>query len=135
SGRTTQDSSSQALPAQLRGVRVVRDGQVVKQPSGGVVERDARTTRQDIRGPLRDLKVGDRVRLLSFGSVGIVNHIKDDEAEVRVGSLRMREKLDDLELVFEVRARGNEVSTSRGSDRGSSPTVRKGALETVRRRA
>jgi DNA mismatch repair protein MutS2 len=44
------------------------------------------------------------VRLLSFGSVGIVNHIKDDEAEVRVGSLRMREKLENLELVFEVSA-------------------------------
>ena len=65
----------------------------------------------------RGLKVGDRVRLLSFGSVGIVNHIKDDEAEVRVGSLRMREKLDNLELVYKVGARRNEVSTGSGSDR------------------
>src|SRR6185503_18710909 len=83
-------------------------------------------------GPQRDLKVGDRVRLLSFGSVGIINHIRDDEAEVRVGSLRMREKLENLELVFEVSARGgsNEVSTaSRGAGRA------KPSLENLRKKA
>jgi len=83
------------------------------------------------------------VRLLSFGSVGIVNHIKDDEAEVRVGSLRMREKLDNLELVYEVStsgggaserrddrdARRNEVSTVRNSGRV------KRSLEDTRRQA
>ena len=124
----------------LRGVRVIRDGQVVsdlptepdKTPPAH--ERVARQTRQDIRGPRRDLKVGDRVRLISFGSVGIVNHIKDDEAEVRVGSLRMRQKLDDLELVYEVNtantgARRAEVSTSRDSGRVNS------SLEDMRRRA
>ncbi|HEX7721351.1 MAG TPA: Smr/MutS family protein, partial [Pyrinomonadaceae bacterium] len=92
-------------------------------------DRDVRGTRQDIRGPERDLKVGDRVRLLSFGSVGIINHIREDEAEVRVGSLRMREKLADLELVYEVNTRRNEVSTSRGSGRAGS------SLEDLGRRA
>ena len=43
--------------------------------------------------------MGDRVRLSSFGSVGIVDSIKGDEAEVRVKSLRLREKLENLELV------------------------------------
>ena len=37
--------------------------------------------------------VGDTVKLRSFGSVGIVDSIKGDEAEVRVKSLRLREKL------------------------------------------
>ncbi|MFS8086549.1 MAG: endonuclease MutS2, partial [Acidobacteriota bacterium] len=98
-------SSSQPSAPEIRGVRIVRDGQVVSEPSAAPEktkpnrERVAHTARQDIRGPQRELKVGDRVRLLSFGSVGIVNHIRDDEAEVRVGSLRMREKLDNLELV------------------------------------
>lgn len=116
-GRAFQDSSSQGqeggLPPQLRGVRVVRDGQVVTRESQAEVEQASRPARQDIRGPQRDLKVGDRVRLLSFGSVGIVNHIKDDEAEVRVGSLRMREKLENLELVFEVSTGGSGPSQSR----------------------
>src|SRR5713226_5982784 len=123
-GRAARASSSQGREgglSPLRGVRVIRDGQVVSDlpPDPGktkpIQERVARSARQDIRGPQRDLKIGDRVRLLSFGSVGIVNHIREDEAEVRVGSLRMREKLENLELVY-------EVSTASTSPRGSSPT-------------
>jgi DNA mismatch repair protein MutS2 len=144
-GRAARASSSQGpeggLPP-LRGVRVIRDGQVVSDlpaepdKTKPIQDLDARAARQDIRGPQRDLKIGDRVRLLSFGSVGIVNHIRDDEAEVRVGSLRMREKLSNLELVFEVSARGGEasersdgVSTVRGSGRV------KRSLEDTRRQA
>jgi DNA mismatch repair protein MutS2 len=132
--RGAQGSSAKRLSPQLRGVRVVRDGQVVSdlpEPAKTKPGREpvARAGRQNIRGPFRDLKIGDRVRLLSFGSVGIVNHIKDDEAEVRVGSLRMREKLENLELVFEVSTRRNEVSTGSGSDRV------KTSLEELRRHA
>jgi DNA mismatch repair protein MutS2 len=122
-------SSSQSLSPQLRGVRVIRDGQVVSDLPGGpdktkpIQERVARAARQDIRGPQRDLKIGDRVRLLSFGSVGIVNHIREDEAEVRVGSLRMREKLENLELVY-------EVSTA-----STSPRPKADSLEALRRQA
>jgi DNA mismatch repair protein MutS2 len=131
-GRAARSSSSQGseggLPV-LRGVRVIRDGQVVSDPptesdnTKPIQDRGARAARQDIRGPQRDLKIGDRVRLLSFGSVGIVNHIKDDEAEVRVGSLRMREKLENLELVY-------EVSTA-----STSPRPKADTLEALRRRA
>jgi DNA mismatch repair protein MutS2 len=145
--QSSRRSSPQSSVPELRGVRIIRDGQVVSDLSADadktkpIQERVANSGRQDIRGPQRDLKVGDRVRLLSFGSVGIVNHIKDDEAEVRVGSLRMREKLDDLELVYEVASansstrrddtdtRRNEVSTVRGSGRV------KPSLEDLRRKA
>ena len=130
-GKTARSSraSAQDLSPQLRGVRVIRDGQVVSgipagaDPAKPIQEGVARTARQDIRGPLRDLRIGDRVRLLTFGSVGVVNHIKDDEAEVRVGSLRMREKLNNLELVY-------EVSTASGGPRAKSDT-----LEELRRHA
>jgi DNA mismatch repair protein MutS2 len=47
----------------------------------------------------REIVVGDRVKLRSFGSVGIVDQIKNGVAEVRVKSLRLREKLANLELV------------------------------------
>jgi DNA mismatch repair protein MutS2 len=47
----------------------------------------------------REIAVGDKVKLKSFGSIGIVDAIKDDVAEVRVKSLRLREHLDNLELV------------------------------------
>jgi DNA mismatch repair protein MutS2 len=127
--RGSRGPSSQGLSPQLRGIRVIRDGQIVSGPSAEadktrpIQERVARAARQDIRGPLRDLKIGDRVRLLSFGSVGIVNHIRDDEAEVRVGSLRMREKLSNLELVYEVNAAG------------ASPRARPDTLEALQRQA
>jgi DNA mismatch repair protein MutS2 len=141
-GQAARASSSQGREGRspsLRGVRVIRDGQIVSDPPAEpettepTKKRIARAARQDIRGPERDLKIGDRVRLLSFGSVGIINHIREDEAEVRVGSLRMREKLEDLELVYEVNTatspRRDEVSTVRGSGRANS------SLEDMRRRA
>jgi len=54
---------------------------------------------QYVKAEQRPIVVGDKVKLLSFGSVGIVDQIKDELAEVRVKSLRFREKLENLELV------------------------------------
>src|SRR5262249_36298924 len=95
-------------------------------------ERIKHNAEQGVRAPSEDraLQVGDRVRLISFGSVGVVDRIKDGEAEVRVGSLRLREKLSNLELIDETSYR-----TASGSQRGSSPTVREGSLEKMRPRA
>lgn len=89
-----------------RAVRVVREGQVVTGNQASAASLQA--SRQNIAEPedaryvaaaARDIAVGDRVRLRSFGSVGIVDNVKGDEAEVRVKSLRFREKLENLELV------------------------------------
>jgi DNA mismatch repair protein MutS2 len=80
-----------------RGVRVMRDGLVVKKEKEleeDKVERDEYSAVE-----VRDLVVGDTVKLRSFGSIGIVDSLKGDEAEVRVKSLRFREKLENLELV------------------------------------
>ena len=89
-----------------RPVRVIREGQVVT--SGQATGAARKVSGQDssayedaqyVAASARDIAVGDRVRLSSFGSVGIVDSIKGDEAEVRVKSLRLREKLENLELV------------------------------------
>jgi DNA mismatch repair protein MutS2 len=90
----------------VRGVRVLRDGKIIegRSPTAPFLEEaheqeflsvDATSTGKSGRAP----RVGDRVRLLSFGSIGIVDQVKGDEAEVRVKSLRFREKLENLELV------------------------------------
>jgi DNA mismatch repair protein MutS2 len=130
-------------PPQLRGVRVVRDGKVVGDAGAAgasksesvVDERTASAGGQDVRAPGRapgrasghspdrTLRVGDRVRLLSFGSIGIVDRIKNEEAEVRVGSLHLREKLANLELID---------GGAERRDGGSSPTVREGAASRTR---
>jgi DNA mismatch repair protein MutS2 len=49
--------------------------------------------------PQREIVVGDTVKLVRFGSIGIVDEIKNRLAEVRVKSLRFRERLENLELV------------------------------------
>jgi DNA mismatch repair protein MutS2 len=81
-----------------RGVRIVRDGRTVtagSEPSRG----EENTAVQYVTAPAREIVVGDKVRLLSFGSVGIVDQIKEGHAEVRVKALRFKEKLENLELV------------------------------------
>ena len=125
------------LPAQLRGVRVVRDGQVVSNRRETKIEELNLTPRASLPAEKeetlptleRDLKAGDRVRLRTFGSIGIIDRIKNDEAEVRVGSLHMREKLQNLELIEATSGRANEVRTSHGSGRA------KPSLEELSRRA
>lgn len=88
-----------AAPASTagRGVRVMRDGLVVKKEKE--FEADKSETEEYVSGAAREIVVGDTVKLRSFGSVGIVDSLKGDEAEVRVKSLRFREKLENLELV------------------------------------
>jgi DNA mismatch repair protein MutS2 len=103
---TTAQSSAAAVP---RGVRVVRDGRVVNKSA--LLPSDA-SDEEFVPAASRAIKKGDQVRLKSFGSVGIVDEIKGDEAEVRVKSLRFREKLSDLELV---EAKKSELETSRAS--------------------
>lgn len=87
----TAAATEQAHP---RNVRIVRDGRVIAAEPPDVAEEP--TPRL---APSREIRKGDRVRLRSFGSIGIVDKINNDEAEVRVKSLRFREKLSNLDLV------------------------------------
>jgi DNA mismatch repair protein MutS2 len=80
-----------------RGVRIVRDGQAVPGRSEPIQIEDE--TPEYVTAAPREIVVGDKVKLIAFGSVGIVDQIKDGHAEVRVKALRFREKLENLELV------------------------------------
>jgi DNA mismatch repair protein MutS2 len=77
------------------GVRVLRAGQIVSGASAFVEDE----TPEYVTVEQREIVVGDKVKLLSFGSVGVVDQIKDGYADVRVKALRFREKLENLELV------------------------------------
>jgi len=103
SGRSSSGRASSqegGSPAQSRGVRVMRDGQIVQKETNksglGISEPE---DVEYVSGAVREIVVGDKVKLRSFGSIGIVDSLKGDEAEVRVKSLRLREKLENLELV------------------------------------
>ncbi|MCM3903173.1 MAG: Smr/MutS family protein [Pyrinomonadaceae bacterium] len=133
-----------------RPVRVVREGQVVtgSQATGASLKASG----QDLAAPedahyvaadARDIVVGDHVRLSSFGSVGIVDSIKGGEAEVRVKSLRFREKLENLELVEEttpVKREGGRFSKLRPTNNttvqlGSSDENARSELNVIGQRA
>lgn len=96
-------SISEGSTTVSRGVRIVRDGQTVSgalshaSAESGRVEQDAAV--EYIAAAPREIVVGDKVKLLSFGSIGIVDQIKEGYAEVRVKALRFKEKLENLELV------------------------------------
>lgn len=81
-----------------RAVRVVREDHPVE-PDRVEAKTPAEDVPKYVTVPPREIVVGDTVKLRSFGSVGIVDQIKDGVAEVRVKSLRLKEKLDNLELV------------------------------------
>ncbi|MCA1634552.1 MAG: Smr/MutS family protein [Acidobacteria bacterium] len=49
--------------------------------------------------PTREIVVGDEVRLTLLNTTGVVERLKDGEAEVRAGNLRLREKVSNLELL------------------------------------
>ncbi|MEP6920266.1 MAG: Smr/MutS family protein [bacterium] len=141
SPRRRESVAVDAVGAPSRGVRVVRDGSVVQ----GSQESNERTTdsrsgsskaedAQYTTAAAREIVVGDRVRLRSFGSIGIVDSIKGDDAEVRVKSLHMREKLDNLELVEAVvpgkgSGRFSKLRDTRGPELRLSSSSENGRLE------
>ncbi len=115
--REAQRQVAEIKRAAQREVRIVREGSVVQpeRPADSAVE-DAP---QYLTAAPRDIVVGDQVKLRSFGSVGIVDQIKDGIAEVRVKSLRFRERLDHLELV----------------EQQGAPKTQQGKLEKLRKSA
>jgi DNA mismatch repair protein MutS2 len=101
-----------------REVRIVREGQTVQPEQVEPVVSVGEEIPEYVAAAPREIVAGDRVKLRSFGSVGIVDQIKDGIAEVRVKSLRFREKLEDLELV-----------------KATTPKPQAGKLEKLRRSA
>ena len=78
------------------------------------VERKAPET--NVSSLRRPIRLGDRVRLHSLNTQGVVTSLSEEEAEVSVGMLRIRTRLAELQLMSE------ETTPSVGS--GSLPTAR-----------
>lgn len=126
-GRAARVVSPAATTQQTtRPVRVVRDGKLVNAASDSTpVEEEYRVAEA------RPIKVGDRVRLRSFGSVGIVDKLNGDEAEVRVKALRFREKLANLDSVetVEPQAQTGRLAKLGSSSRGTEVRLRESTEE------
>lgn len=93
--RATATAVNSASPEPPGRVRVIRDGRILERDNlPPPAERAMPQTSN-----ARPIAKGDRVWVRAFGSAGIVENIQDDTAEVRVKSLRLREKLKNLELL------------------------------------
>ncbi|HXD34144.1 MAG TPA: Smr/MutS family protein [Pyrinomonadaceae bacterium] len=115
-GQTTAPAADKT-----KSVRVVRDGVVQAAASKVEPENVTRTPdgKQYVVAEPRPIAVGDRVRLRSFGSIGIVDSIKGQDVEVRVKSVHMREKLANLELMEAApveAGRASRLQVSRGTE-------------------
>jgi DNA mismatch repair protein MutS2 len=121
--RRPQQSSAPARP-----VRVVREGKVFNPDEGSApLEEEYRVAQAP-----RAIAVGDRVRMRSFGSVGVVDKISGDEAEVRVKALRFRERLANLELVEAIEPPAEVGRLARMQAAARSVQVHLGAREEAR---
>jgi DNA mismatch repair protein MutS2 len=109
----SQSVGTSSREVESKGVRIVRDGQVITN------KESPEEAPKYVPVNDREIAIGDKVKLRAFGSVGIVDQIKDGEAEVRVKALRFREKLENLELV----------------EAAPGPKPEKGKLEKLRRAA
>ena len=97
--REAQRQIAELKRAAQRGVRIVRESQTVQPATPVETDKTAAEAPEYITAAPREIVVGDNVRLRAFGSVGIVDQIKDGLAEVRVKSLKFRERLENLELL------------------------------------
>ncbi len=65
-----------------------------------------------------ELRTGDRVRIISLGQEGVIEAIGESEVDVRVGSLRFREELKNLQLIPDSGAskekRGRQIEVPKG---------------------
>ncbi len=106
--RTAQRTVAQTRPQQTvidkPGVRVVRPEReanigVTGASAASSTPRAGSAPAYQPATVARDIVVGDTVRLRNFNKTGVVDRVNGGEAEVRVGALRLREKLVNLELM------------------------------------
>jgi DNA mismatch repair protein MutS2 len=64
----------------------------------------------------REIVKGDTVRLTTLGKTGVVERLSGADAEIRIGNVRLREKLTNLELMERApQPQGKQAQTQRGS--------------------
>ena len=104
-------SATETTPGSVRVVRPERATEVGRASTNTGGDAAATFQRSTVE---RAIVAGDTVRLRSLGTTGAVVSVNNGEAEVRVGSLRLREKLVNLELLERVAA----VATAKGDQTG-----------------
>ncbi|HEV7904538.1 MAG TPA: Smr/MutS family protein [Pyrinomonadaceae bacterium] len=107
--RPANTTKAAANAGESSGVRVVRQARAeIESPrvkSGGETFQPASVEREIVKG--------DTVRLTTLGKTGVVERLSGADAEIRIGNVRLREKLTNLELME--RAPQGKQAQPRGS--------------------
>ena len=124
----TRPVSKTASAEGAGGVRVVR------QSSAGTSAPRAKESGGEAFQPAsveREIVKGDTVRLRSLGKTGVVERIAGADAEIRIGHVRLRERLTNLELM-ERAPQGKAEGARGGSGGGGSQLERMAAASAAR---
>ena len=68
-------------------------------------------TKVDDASIVSELRLGDRVHIRSIDTIGVITELGAENAEVQVGRLRIRAKIDELAHPGEAEAQGGKVSS------------------------
>lgn len=101
---TTTIARRAGKPAQPEGASAGGGGgvRVVRQASAGETNAPRAKSGGEVLRPSsveREIVKGDTVRLRTLGKTGIVERVAGADAEIRIGHVRLREKLTNLELM------------------------------------
>src|SRR6185503_16523098 len=66
--------------------------------SSDVCSSDLRPSAKSVAAPRRPIRLGDTVKLKALNSIGVVTALTASEAEVQVGRMRIRARLNEVEL-------------------------------------
>jgi DNA mismatch repair protein MutS2 len=121
--QTARAATKAATAEQPGGVRVVRHASANESASSSFMSAQSSSISSSSSGAAvfrpaeeqREIARGDAVRLRAFGKTGVVESIRDGEAEVRVGNLRLREKIENLELMERIIAKPDQSQRMRGA--------------------
>ena len=97
---------NRAVVSKMNDAAIVRHGDTAQSEAGNS-KGNILTTNNERRTTNKPIEIGSQV-LTSFGTVGKVEKIDGETAEVLVGSMRMREKVKDLKAVTESENKSGE---------------------------
>ena len=133
--RAEAEAQLRELQEEIRSIR--RDLARARQPADALqsIEEQVVALKETVEQPIqriqpdveilqpRSIRLGDKVRLRTLNTQGVVTSLGKEEAEVQVGMLRVRARLGDLELQG---AKPPEQATG-DREKGSAPTRKRAA--------
>src|SRR5581483_3660019 len=93
-------------------------------PGGAQEYGESAAAEEAAPAEVRDFQVGDHVRVLSLDKEGVIESISGDEIGVQVGSLRFRERAENLRLLQPRAASGKSARAANVMPKGVTVSLR-----------